>query len=512
MASDGDFIYNKRNIKSDSSEKIYFDEKFENPSQFLIEQNNPQMNKPNPNLIYLEDNQKLIDPNQLTNENTMVNQYADDIQPFDKEQTPFNYINRTDNQMEIEEEGLKNKKRVNESQSNNSRENVINGKCLEKDKKVKKIKIFINDKSFFQSFENNITSGETAFIPKTDNNFIFSKQNIDSHKNQSPNIISQQQSKNIPSSNISLFELDEEKEKCSENEINLKEEEEEKGISIIMPVQENQKRERPRGRRKKDYNYIETEYHGKEETGNAKLKIIRSFMKSLHIFIWDYISSYLGEENKNIKIYLNEKGMFEGKLKIADKDKGLIEKKIHLASPNITEIIGKPKDPNNEYHKIDSTVERYQKLFKENIITLYKQYSWPKRLKGNKKTGDKNLDRITRGKTIGKYQLLMEVFINTLLETEKDSKEKQIKALLNLKLIDFLTIYLNDKGETNQKKLIRVDQNEYGFEFIDLGNFAVYDNCKHKFSDKEDEQEKYRTNIIKIMTEEKKRREKSKKD
>ena len=106
----------------------------------------------------------------------------------------------------------------------------------------------------------------------------------------------------------------------------------------------------------------------------------------------------------------------------------------------------------------------------------------------------------------------MEVFINTLLETEKDSKEKQIKALLNLKLIDFLEIYLNDKEETNQEKLIRVDQNKYGFEFIDLGNFAVYDNCKHKFSDKEDEQEKYRTNIIKIMTEEKIRREKSKKD
>ena len=136
-------------------------------------------------------------------------------------------------------------------------------------------------------------------------------------------------------------------------------------------------------------------------------------------------------------------------------------------------------------------------------MTLYSNYSWPKRLPGDYKSG------ISKYELIKNHNKSMKEFINTLLETEKNLEEKPITALLNLTSEDFMKVFINYDDQENQKKIIRVNHNEYGFNAFDLKDFEVYENCKHKFSDKEKERKKYRTHIIKIFNKKVNKRKKN---
>ena len=444
---------------------------------------------------------ELGEPNQRANTNISTNpftEFRDFIEKHKKDQNPFDDISLyggNNDKMEIDKKifedindnSFPNKTKNNyDNQSNNSEGIMINDEYFSD--------YNINDDNFKFSFNSNNygnkkTESHPSFSQEVNNNSsILGNFNI--FNNQNPNIISQKKNANtlFPNENE---KINKDNEMQLEDEINIKDEE------------KNKKEERPRGRWKKGAKYPYTDYHGKEETENAVLSIIRSNNEKSHKYILNHIASSIGEDNEKVKIYKNKKGAFEAKLIKYDNNGKKVETILHIAPPNIKELVAKPENPNNRYCKIEHIIERCQEYFKETFMTLYSNYSWPKRLPGDYKSG------ISKYELIKDHNKSMKEFINTLLETEKNLEEKPITALLNLTSEDFMKVFINYDDQENPKKIIRVNHNEYGFNAFDLKDFEVYENCKHKFSDKEKERKKYRTHIIKILNKKVNKRKKN---
>ena len=476
-----------------------------NPSQALFDQYNNNSNMVEINPYYLSEHKKVTYPNQWTNTNISTmpltgnmdqpNKKSMDIENFND--TPY-YM--TNNQMEIDEvnyESLSfNRNNINIIQPKKRENNMIKSEYFQINDEIKTVK---TNNSNSQLNNNKDRIKETDIIPhfsqKVSNNSYLSE-NISLSENQKQKIIYPKQKTDILFPNKDS-KANKNNELQLENE--LKNKKKNNKVTFIT---------RKKGKKKKGAIYIEgVKYHDNKETGNVTLNIFRSNSFFTYIFFWNMVINIIGEENEKVKIYINKKGMFEAKLIKYDKNNKKIETIIHLASPNITELIGKPKDPNNKYHHFAHTIERYQELLEEKLITLYLKYSWPKRLPGDYKASPKK-----KLELIKEYQKSMNELITILLETEKNLEEKPITALLNLKTVDFMKIFINYEGKENPKKIIKVNYNDYGFNAFDLTDFKVYEDCKHNFSKLGRKQNKYRTHIIKMIDRKIKRRKTPKKD
>ena len=429
---------------------------------------------------------ELGEPNQRANTNISTNpftEFRDFIEKYKKDQNPFDDISLyggNNDKMEIDKKIFED---INDNSFPNKTKNNYDNQSNNSEG------IMINDEYFSDYNNNKKTESHPSFSQEVNNNSsILGNFNI--FNNQNPNIISQKKNANtlFPNENE---KINKDNEMQLEDEINIKDEE------------KNKKEERPRGRWKKGAKYPYTDYHGKEETENAVLSIIRSNNEKSHKYILNHIASSIGEDNEKVKIYKNKKGAFEAKLIKYDNNGKKVETILHIAPPNIKELVAKPENPNNRYFKIEHIIERCKEYFKEKFMTLYSNYSWPKRLPGDYKSG------ISKYELIKNHNKSMKEFINTLLETEKNLEEKPITALLNLTSEDFMKVFINYDDQENPKKIIRVNHNEYGFNAFDLKDFEVYENCKHKFSDKEKERKKYRTHIIKILNKKVNKRKKN---
>ena len=189
--------------------------------------------------------------------------------------------------------------------------------------------------------------------------------------------------------------------------------------------------------------------HSREEMGNANRKMIKSCKKFAH---------------KSIK-----------------KVTGL-----KLYEPTITE-------------EVKGSHKKILKFLKKKFYTLYHDYTLPKRIKNCEKL--RNIKDAKKKKNEKKK--LMRGFQKYLEEIIKD---KKIKAVLDLTLLDFLKIYLkygysNENGVKNIKKQIKINKKKYGFKTIKLKNFTTYIEIKDKFSENITKQENFRKNLLNFIEE-----------
>ena len=189
--------------------------------------------------------------------------------------------------------------------------------------------------------------------------------------------------------------------------------------------------------------------HSREEMGNANRKMIKSCKKFAH---------------KSIK-----------------KVTGL-----KLYEPTITE-------------EVKGSHKKILKFLKKKFYTLYHDYTLPKRIKNCEKL--RNIKDAKKKKNEKKK--LMRGFQKYLEEIIKD---KKIKAVLDLTLLDFLKIYLkygysNENGAKNKKKQIKINKKKYGFKTIELKNFTTYIEIKDKFSENITKQENFRKNLLNFIEE-----------
>lgn len=189
--------------------------------------------------------------------------------------------------------------------------------------------------------------------------------------------------------------------------------------------------------------------HSREEMGNANRKMIKSCKKFAH---------------KSIK-----------------KVTGL-----KLYEPTITE-------------EVKGSHKKILKFLKKKFYTLYHDYTLPKRIKNCEKLRnikDANKKKNEKKKLMRGFQKYLEEII----------KDKKIKAVLDLTLLDFLKIYLkygysDEKGAKNIKKQIKINKKKYGFKTIELKNFTTYIEIKDKFSENITKQENFRKNLLNFIEE-----------
>ena len=189
--------------------------------------------------------------------------------------------------------------------------------------------------------------------------------------------------------------------------------------------------------------------HSREEMGNANRKMIKSCKKFAH---------------KSIK-----------------KVTGL-----KLYEPTITE-------------EVKGSHKKILKFLKTKFYSLYHDYTLPKRIKNCEKL--RNIKDAKKKKNEKKK--LMRGFQKYLEEIIKD---KKIKAVLDLTLLDFLKIYLkygysNENGKKNKNKKIKINKKKYGFKTIELKNFTTYIEIKDKFSENITKQENFRKNLLNFIEE-----------
>jgi len=189
--------------------------------------------------------------------------------------------------------------------------------------------------------------------------------------------------------------------------------------------------------------------HSREEMGNANRKMIKSCKKFAH---------------KSIK-----------------KVTGL-----KLYEPTITE-------------EVKGSHKKILKFLKKKFYSLYHDYTLPKRIKNCEKL--RNIKDAKKKKNEKKK--LMRGFQKNLEEIIKD---KKIKAVLDLTLLDFLKIYLkygysDEKGAKNKNKQIKINKKKYGFKTIELKNFTTYIEIKDKFSENITKQENFRKNLLNFIEE-----------
>lgn len=189
--------------------------------------------------------------------------------------------------------------------------------------------------------------------------------------------------------------------------------------------------------------------HSREEMGNANRKMIKSCKKFAHKFI---------KKVTGLKLY----------------------------EPTITE-------------EVKGSHKKILKFLKTKFYSLYHDYTLPKRIKNCEKL--RNIKDAKKKKNEKKK--LMRGFQKYLEEIIKD---KKIRAVLDLTLLDFLKIYLkygysNENGVKNIKKQIKINKKKYGFKTIKLKNFTTYIEIKDKFSENITKQENFRKNLLNFIEE-----------
>ena len=189
--------------------------------------------------------------------------------------------------------------------------------------------------------------------------------------------------------------------------------------------------------------------HSREEMGNANRKMIKSCKKFAHKFIKKVIG---------LKLY----------------------------EPTITE-------------EVKGSHKKILKFLKKKFYTLYHDYTLPKRIKNCEKL--RNIKDAKKKKNEKKK--LMRGFQKYLEEIIKD---KKIKAVLDLTLLDFLKIYLKygysgQNGAKNESMRIKINKKKYGFKTIELKNFTTYIEIKDKFSENITKQENFRKNLLNFIEE-----------
>lgn len=189
--------------------------------------------------------------------------------------------------------------------------------------------------------------------------------------------------------------------------------------------------------------------HSREEMGNANRKMIKSCKKFAHKF---------NKKVTGLKLY----------------------------EPTITE-------------EVKGSHKKILKFLKTKFYSLYHDYTLPKRIKNCEKL--RNIKDAKKKKNEKKK--LMRGFQKYLEEIIKD---KKIKAVLDLTLLDFLKIYLkygysNENGKKNKNKKIKINKKKYGFKTIELKNFTTYIEIKDKFSENIIKQENFRKNLLNFIEE-----------
>ena len=231
---------------------------------------------------------ELGEPNQRANTNISTNpftEFRDFIEKHKKDQNPFDDISLyggNNDKMEIDKKIFED---INDNSFPNKTKNNYDNQSNNSEDKDN----MINDEYFSDYNNNKKTESHPSFSQEVNNNSsILGNFNI--FNNQNPNIISQKKNANtlFPNENE---KINKDNEMQLEDEINIKDEE------------KNKKEERPRGRWKKGAKYPYTDYHGKEETENAVLSIIRSNNEKSHKYILNHIASSIGEDNEKVKIY-----------------------------------------------------------------------------------------------------------------------------------------------------------------------------------------------------------------
>lgn len=189
--------------------------------------------------------------------------------------------------------------------------------------------------------------------------------------------------------------------------------------------------------------------HSREEMGNANRKMIKSCKKFAHKFI---------KKVTGLKLY----------------------------EPTITE-------------EVKGSHKKILKFLKTKFYSLYHDYTLPKRIKNCEKL--RNIKDAKKKKNEKKK--LMRGFQKYLEEIIKD---KKIRAVLDLTLLDFLKIYLkygysDENGVKNKNKQIKINKKKYGFKTIELKNFTTYIEIKDKFSENITKQENFRKNLLNFIEE-----------
>ena len=242
--------------------------------------------------------------------------------------------------------------------------------------------------------------------------------------------------------------------------------------------------------------------------GNVAKKKFYSCLIWIHTFVWTVVESYFKNDD-NIKINLNPGKKFpivtiSGKA--LEKNNNIKDGEISINIPYITKLIvghinhkkeDIPFDPSNKYDNNDGLINRYFQILKEKVITLYTEYSLPKRIKGEKEI-NKNLADFERRKIKQEiYQAQLKPILDIILKSEENKEKKPINYLFNLRFSDFLKIYVNHyEGE---KISGEINKNIYGKESTKLDNFKVYEDCKDKFSKDVKKQERYRDYFIDLI-------------
>ena len=212
-----------------------------------------------------------------------------------------------------------------------------------------------------------------------------------------------------------------------------------------------------RGRKSSNEQYHDnSKEHSREELGNATRKMLTSCIDCAHSFI-----------------KLNTKHDF--------------------MKPTITAVWEENKE--KKPVKLINSHEKLRKLVNQTLYTFYHDYTFPKKFNfGDGFNYIKDL-KLRKIKMLEAYKEWLE----SIKEEEKNKKIKKLTALLDLKFIQFLDVYLDYGYESYDNKKIEIDEKKYGFKSIDLKDFVAYKQIRYEFSGDETKQNYYRTHLKKII-------------
>ena len=262
-------------------------------------------------------------------------------------------------------------------------------------------------------------------------------------------------------------EKKEEKEKKEKKEKKKKKEKKEKKEEKDKKKEKEKKEEikknenllgKKHGRKPKDEQYDDdSRTHSGTELGNMIRKIITSFTRYVHYFIKNYTNN-----NK-------------------------------LIQPTISALYEEGEDKVNR--RLINSHEKIRELVQKTVYTFYHDYAFPKNVNGSKKIKDAEESEKNRQDKMAKYKKNVE----DIIENEKKEEEKKSTAILDLKIINLLDVFLDYGYETYDNKKIEIDEKKYGFKYIDLQDFATYKQIRYEFSKDDTKQNHYRTHLKKIL-------------
>ena len=260
---------------------------------------------------------------------------------------------------------------------------------------------------------------------------------------------------------ISINTVHNNKEKKKEKEKNKKKEKKEKKEE--KEEEKDNKKDKTflgkkHGRKRKDEVCDDdSETHSGTEIGNMTRKILTSCTKYTHYFIQNYTN--------------NKK----------------------LVQPTISALYEEGED--KKIRRLVNSHEKIRELVQQTVYTFYHDYAFPKNVNGSKKIEDPLESEKKRLEKMNSYKKE----VDDIIKKEKKKKEKKSTAILDLKFIKLLDVFLDYGYETYDNKIIEIDEKKYGFKYIDLQDFTTYKQIRDEFSKDVTEQNHYRTHLKKIL-------------